>query len=308
MNYPFNIKTTYMKSILNTIKITVLTSCLFAVSSAIAQKAPYFNDGEDPKPINLQWKLVENMSDEFEGKKVDEKKWQISGQGWVGRAPGLFQAENIKIEDGGLKITTKLLPKPILKQNKEYTHGGGYVGSRNAMTYGYYECEMKANKTFMSSTFWLINESSELEGCDKRTTELDIQESVGQITNDAEWMKNFDQSMNSNTHSRNIPDGCDYEKGSNKSGALIGGKVYDDFHVYGVWWKSKDEVLFFLDGKFLAQVTPPADYNIEMYLRMVVETYNWNPVPEDGGMLGTEEERTTTYNWVRSWKLVDNKE
>ncbi|WP_405398782.1 family 16 glycosylhydrolase [Maribacter sp. Asnod2-G09] len=295
-----------MKSILTKSKQFLLTALLLTMGTLAAQKLPQFNEGEDPKPANQKWKLVKNMSDEFEGKIVNEKKWQISGQGWIGRAPGLFQAENIKVEDGGLKITTKLLPKPVTKQGKEYTHGGGYVGSRNGMTYGYYECEMKANKTFMSSTFWMINESSELEGCDKRTVELDIQESVGQITNDAEWMKNFDQSMNSNTHSRNIPEGCNYEKGSNKSGALVGGKVYDDFHVYGVWWKSKDEVQFFLDGKFLAKVTPPADYDIEMYLRMVVETYNWNPVPEDGGMNGTEADRTTTYNWVRSWKLVEN--
>ncbi|TDT47289.1 glycosyl hydrolase family 16 [Maribacter spongiicola] len=296
-----------MKSNYITLKQLLFTGLFLTVGTLVAQKSPHFNDGEDPKPTTQKWKLVKNMSDEFEGKKVDEKKWQISGQGWIGRAPGLFQSENIKVEDGGLKITTKLLPHPVTKQGKEYTHGGGYVGSINGMTYGYYECEMKANKTFMSSTFWLINESKELEGCNKRTTELDIQESVGQITNDAEWMKNFDQSMNSNTHSRNIPEGCDYEKGSNKSGALVGGKVYDDFHVYGVWWKSKDEVQFFLDGKFLAKVTPPADYDIEMYLRMVVETYNWNPVPEDGGMSGTEEERTTTYNWVRSWELVESK-
>ncbi|WP_282117227.1 family 16 glycosylhydrolase [Cellulophaga baltica] len=296
-----------MKSILNKLKITLLTSCLFAAGTVFAQKAPHFNEGEDPKPSSKQWKLIKNMSDEFDGKKVDEHKWQISGQGWIGRAPGLFQAENIKVDKGSLKITTKLLPQPIMKQGKEFTHGGGYVGSKNAMTYGYYECKMKANKTFMSSTFWMINESRELEGCDKRTVELDIQECVGQITNDAAWMKYFDQSMNSNTHSRNIPEGCDYEKGSNKSKGDTGGKVYDDFHVYGVWWKSKDEVLFFLDGEFQSKVTPPADYDIEMYLRMVVETYDWNPVPENGGMNLSEEDRTTSYNWVRSWELVDRK-
>jgi len=282
-----------MKSILSLSKQYMLVVFLLVANFISAQKTPYFNDGEDPKPSNQKWKLVKKMSDEFNGKKVDEKKWQISSQGWIGRVPGLFQAENIRVQDGSLKITTKLLPTPIIKQDKEFTHGGGYVGSRNGMTYGYYECEMKANKTFMSSTFWLINEANELEGCDKRTIELDIQECVGQITNSAEWMKNFDQGMNSNTHSRNIPEGCEYEKGLNKSGAQLGGKVYDDYHVYGVWWKSKDEVQFFLDGKFQAKVTPPADYDIEMYLRMVVETYNWNPVPEDGGMSGSEADRTT---------------
>ena len=271
----------------------------------LAQKTPQFNEGEDPKPKEAKWKLIKNMSDEFKGKKVDEKKWQISGQGWIGRPPGLFVADNIKVADGSLQITTKMLDEPIVKNNKTYTHGGGYVGSRKAMTYGYYECEMKANKTFMSSTFWLINEAKELQGCDKRTTELDIQECVGQIVNKAEWMKYFDQAMNSNTHSRNIPEGCDYTKGTSKARADASGKVYDDFHVYGVWWKSKDEILFFLDGELVKNVTPPADFNIEMYLRMVVETYDWNPVPADGGMTGSEADRTTSYNWVRSWKLVD---
>lgn len=294
-----------MKTRMNTTKQICLTLLLLAVNTTFAQSGPKFVRGADPKESEQEWVLIEEMSDEFKGKKVDEDKWQISGQGWIGRAPGLFQAENISVHDGGLHITTRLLPEPIVKQNNTYTYGGGYVGSKKGMTYGFYECEMKANKTFMSSTFWLINEGKNVQGCDKRTTELDIQECVGQIVNKAAWMKEFDQKMNSNCHSRNIPDGCVYEKGSNKSSGEIGGKVYDDFHVYGVWWKSKDEVLFYLDGKFISKVKPPADYDIEMYLRLVVETYDWNKAPEDGGMTGSVADRTTTYNWVRSWKLVD---
>ncbi|MDA0780625.1 MAG: family 16 glycosylhydrolase [Bacteroidetes bacterium] len=190
--------------------LLVTTSLLFA------QKAPFFIDGNDPKPSGTKWELVKSMSDEFKGKHIDENKWQISGQGWIGRAPGLFLPENIEVSDGSLKITATKLEKPIVKQNKTFTHGGGYVGSRAAMKYGYYECEMKANKTFMSSTFWLINNKRNASGCQKRTTELDIQECVGQIVNDAAWMHNFDRQMNSNTHSRDIPVGCDYVKGVNR--------------------------------------------------------------------------------------------
>jgi beta-porphyranase len=294
-----------MYSILKTIKPTAFFTMLIVANLSFAQKSPQFEKGEDPKDKTSKWVLVKSMSDEFDGKKIDNKKWQSSGQGWIGRAPGLFLPENVKVSNGSLQITTTKMPQTVTKQGKTFTHGGGYVGSRESMTYGYYECEMKANKTFMSSTFWLINEGKGLEGCDKRTTELDIQECVGQIVNDAEWMKYFDQRMNSNTHSRNIPEGCNYEKGTSKGGGDIGGKVYDDFHVYGVWWKSKDEVLFFLDGKLVKKVTPPADFNIPMSLRMVVETYDWNPVPADGGMNLPEADRTTTYNWVRSWKLID---
>lgn len=294
-----------MKSIMKLSKqISVLVLLLISVS-ILGQNAPIFKKGEDPKSSNKKWELIKGMSDEFNGKKLNNKKWQSSGQGWKGRAPGLFLAENVKVADGSLQITTTKMSKTVIVHKKEFTHGGGYVGSRKGMKYGYYECSMKANKTFMSSTFWLINEGRGIEGCDKRTTELDIQECVGQIVNDAKWMKDFDQSMNSNTHSRNIPEGCNYKKGTSKGGGELGGKVYDDYHVYGVWWKSKDEVLFFLDGKLVKNVTPPADFNIPMHLRMVVETYDWNPVPIDGGMSDSKEDRTTNYDWIRSWKLVN---
>ncbi len=41
------------------------------------------------------------------------------------------------------------------------------------------------------------------------------------------------------------------------------------------------------------------------YIQMAIETYDWNPIPDDGGLVehGTREERTTQYDWVRTWKL-----
>ncbi|TXG36080.1 family 16 glycosylhydrolase [Seonamhaeicola maritimus] len=285
-------------------QLSILTLILM-VSVSFGQDAPYFTKGQDPKPEGATWKKIKKMSDEFNGKKVDEGKWQISGQGWIGRAPGLFLADNIKVGDGNLQVTSTKLPKPVVKQGKTFTHGGGYVGSWKGMTYGYYECRMKANKTFMSSTFWLINDRNETTGCDKRTTELDIQECVGQMTGDQEFIKKMLNHMNSNTHSRGIKEGCDIPSGSIGAKAPLNELASDDYHVYGVWWKNKNEVLFFLDGKFQSKVKPEADFSIPMHLRMVVETYNWNPVPADGGMTGSKEDRTTLYDWVRSWKLVD---
>ena len=285
--------------------IIMFCAIIIACTGVEKQLQPTFAEGVDPKPDGMKWTLVESMSDEFDGNVVDEEKWQISGQGWIGRAPGLFMAENITVSDGSLKITTSLLPDTIVKNGRKFTHGGGYVGSRESMKYGYYECQVKANKTFMSTTFWLINEGKGKDKCDRRTTELDILEVVGQINSNAAWMIDFDAKMNSNTHSRNIPEGCDYAKGSNKSSAYIGEKAYEGFHTYGCWWKSKDEILFYLDGKLVGEVAPPADFDLDMYLRMVVETYDWNPVPEDGGMNLSVEDRTSTYNWVRTWKLVE---
>ena len=285
-------------------RYTFLLLATLICTVSFAQKAPFFEKGEDPKPVDAKWKLVKSMSDEFDGKVINESKWQISGQGWKGRAPGLFVPENIKLENGEMLITTTTLDKPVVINGQTFTHGGGYVGSVQGKTYGYYECRMKANKTFMSSTFWLINDRQELSGCDKRTTELDIQECVGQLNTDKEFAQKLINHMNSNTHSRGIPEGCDYPKATLGAKAPLNAMAYEDYHVYAVWWKSKDEVLFFLDGKFQSQIKPAADFNIPMHLRMVVETYDWNPVPADGGMTGSEEDRTTRYDWVRSWELV----
>ena len=115
--------------------------------------------------------------------------------------------------------------------------------------------------------------------------------------------RDFDESMHSNTHSRNVS--CGEPVGSRGNNTPLGGKVYDDFHTFGAWWKSPTEILFFLDGNFVYSVTPYADFDIEMYIKLVTETYDWNPVPGDGGMNGTSQERTTSYQWVRTWELVD---
>ncbi|WP_366182585.1 family 16 glycosylhydrolase [Flavobacterium ovatum] len=271
-----------------------------------AQKGPQFKNNQDPKPTEAKWKLVKNMSDEFDGEILDKTKWLPTAKGWIGRAPGLFVDKTIQVTNGSLQITNSKLPEPVVEKGKTFTHAGGLVASVEGRTYGYYECEMKASNTFMSSTFWLINERGNETGCDKRTTELDIQECIGQITCDKVWCQATDKSMGSNLHSRGIQPGCDIKTASiGAKGNLEKGKVYDDFHTYGVWWKDKNEVQFFLDGKLVKKVIPPADFNIPMHLRMVTETYDWNPVPADGGMNGSVAERTTTYNWIRTWELEE---
>ncbi|NIJ44872.1 beta-glucanase (GH16 family) [Wenyingzhuangia heitensis] len=295
-----------MLKMLKNKKNLVLVLCIGVFGHVFSQKAPYIIKDDGLGLLDKEWKLIKNMSDEFDGKELDDKKWYNSTGGWIGRAPGLFVPNTVKVEDGELRITNYRLPKPVTKKGSEFTHACGLVGSRDGMTYGYYECKMKASKTFMSSTFWLISDRRELSGCDKRTTELDIQECVGRITTDKKFALDADVRMGSNTHSRGIPEGCNIPKGTKGAKAILKeGKVYEAFHTYGVWWKNEKEVLFFLDGVLVNKVTPAADFNIPMHLKMVTETYNWNPVPTDGGLTGTKEERTTSYDWVRSWELVN---
>lgn len=277
---------------------------LFGSLHAFAQ--PTFNTGEDPKPNGKKWELIPILSDEFDGNALNANKWQNTDpRHWVGRTPGIFKANAVSQQNGELKLTNYQLASPETVRGNRYTHAGGYIRSKNKAQVGtYIECRMKANKTFMSSTFWLINLPPEESGCDRRTVELDIQECVGQITGNASWSQNFDKTMHSNTHSRNVS--CNTPTGSKGGNTSTGGFVYDDYHTYAAWWKSPKEILFYLDGVYKYSATPVADFDLGMYLMMVTETYDWNPVPNDGGMNGSVEDRTTSYQWVRTWQLVDD--
>lgn len=75
--------------------------------------------------------------------------------------------------------------------------------------------------------------------------------------------------------------------------------------MYGAWWKSVDEIQFFLNGKYAYSIHPEIAWDVPAYIQMAIETYDWNPIPDDGGLVehGTRDERTTQYDWVRTWKL-----
>ncbi|WP_299547766.1 HYR domain-containing protein [Seonamhaeicola sp.] len=270
-----------------------------------SENIPYFVE-TNPTPSGKKWTRVDTMSDEFNTNTLDETKWlNTDPSRWIGRPPGLFKKNTVSVADGNLRLTADELPAPEIVNGHTFTHAGSSITSIAPIGPGhYFECRMKSSQTFMSSTFWLINRRSDGTGCDVRVTEFDIQECVGEITTTANWAQSFNSSMHSNTHSRNTA--CpETPTGSQGNTASINGKTYDDYHVYAGWWKSPTEVELYLDGKKVGTVTPPSEFDLPMYLRMVVETYDWNPVPDGGGMSGTEAERTTYYDWVRTWKLED---
>ncbi|AXT61001.1 T9SS C-terminal target domain-containing protein [Aquimarina sp. AD10] len=284
-----HIKLTIMKNLKHTI---LLVLCIVGFQLTIAQPTP---------PNGKKWEKVDVLSDEFNGNSLNTSKWLINDPQWEGRRPARFETSSVSVSGGNLKISASKKSNPF----NGWTHSGGLVRAKTRSLYGYYETRMKANKTFMSSTFWLINKRNEFTGCDFRTTELDITETVGVNSNGANWVNNTIRNMNSNTHSRGTS--CNSTPvGIKGAKAALGGQSWQAYHTYGVWWKSKTEVLFYLDGKFVNKVTPAADFNLPMYLRMVVETYDWNP-PKAGadGMNDSAANRTTLYDWVRSYKLVD---
>ena len=280
-----------------------LTLLLFA-STSVAHAQPFFAAGQDPKPEGKVWKSVESMSDEFSGAALDPSKWQTepvgNGWTWIGRPPALFRPSNVTVRDGAMRVTGGRLEPPVARGGKPFTHQGAIVRSLSPGQVGwYFECRMKANKTVMSSTFWLMTKNR-----GRKKLELDIQECVGRTTNKTEtWGQDWDQIFHSNAIHRT--NRCNPQRVQLQARRKTETKNWERFYVYGAWWRSPDEIRFYLDGKYAYSIRPETEWDVPAHIQMAIETYDWNPIPEDGGLVehGTREERTTQYDWVRTWKL-----
>jgi hypothetical protein len=298
-----NPKTQYFKELpqMRIFQALILVCCV-GVHSGYAQ--PFFGEGQDPKPAGKSWERVDILSDEFDGSTLDPNKWTADpaakGWGWIGRPPGLFQAENVKVRDGKMSVTVGTLDPPQVINGHEFKYRGAIVRSINPGQVGwYYECKMKANKTEMSSTFWLMTNAP-----GPKRLELDIQECVGTTSELTDsWGRNWNQIFHSNMIKRATKE--DPEKVQIQNSVKPETPNWQRYYVYGAWWKSPREVRFYLDGKYTYSLKPKTDWDLPAYYQMAIETYDWNPVPDDGGLIasGTEEERTTSYQWVRTWKL-----
>lgn len=247
---------------------------------------------------------VKNMSDEFDGSTLDSAKWQAdptgNGWDWIGRPPGLFRAGNVVIKDGAMNVTVSRLPAPETINGQLFTHQGAIVRSINPGQVGwYFECKMKANATVMSSTFWLMTKYD----CEKKQ-ELDIQECVGRLSPQAAaWARDFDRIFHSNAIHRSTS--CNPRPTQIQNKINLPTKNHERYYVYGAWWKSPTEVQFFLDGTYAYSINPSITWDMPAFLQMAVEVYDWNPIPADGGLVdsGTWEQRTTKYDWIRTWKI-----
>ena len=282
----------------------LMMAIAFLAGASFAPADPFFAAGQDPKPAGKVWNRVDNMSDEFDGTSLDRTKWQdepiANGWVWSGRPPGLFKAGNVRVKAGKMRVTVGKLSEPVVSRGNTFTHQGAIVRSLHPGRVGwYFECRMKANKTIMSSTFWLMTKND-----GKKKLELDIQECVGRTTAATEeWGRRWDRVFHSNAiHRENR---FNPESVQLQAQTKLATRNSERYFVYGAWWKSPDEIRFYLDGKHAHTIRPKVGWDVPAYIQMAIEIYDWNPIPVDGGLVesGTWDERTTQYDWVRTWKL-----
>jgi len=252
-----------------------------------------------PKPPSgFEWKLNPDYSDEFNGFKLDRKKWHDHHPRWEGRSPARFMPENVSVRKGCLRLQNKMLSKPIHSGRSNFTIGGAAVVSKKTTAhYGYYECRLKASSTTMSSTFWLSGPSHYFPGIGKVSQELDILETIGKPKNNP----SFATHMNSNTH---VWHNRESRSAGNK--APLPTSSDEAFYTYGAWWVDANTVHFYLNDEPVGTVQfdtslLDAPFQYPMHLNMVTETYNWEEPPTPEELEG--ENTITLIDWVRAYTL-----
>ncbi|MEM1119945.1 MAG: T9SS type A sorting domain-containing protein [Bacteroidota bacterium] len=293
---------------------------LFLVIGALFAQAQPFITGNalnDNLVKEQQWSKVENLSDEFTGNSIDKSKWDtrsiIPGRfHWVGRWPGLFEAENIHLQNDELWLEAELFDSPKtdeLNGRDDWTHGGAIVRSHGMVERGMYvEAKMRTTETIMSGTFWLTTPISDCNVVPK--AELDVTESIGRKSGvfkqpELGWYANvadnFEFGVNATCRQRSsncLPQ-------INQGGGYGNFDPSEYFHVYGLYWESPTDIHFYLDGQYRFSITPPMPFAHPMAIIMALETYdfNWPSTAAKDGFEGTLEERSTKYKWVRTWQL-----
>lgn len=264
--------------------LCALTAC-FAAPNTSMLPAP---------PAGYKWQLVPSLSDEFNGTALDTHKWLPYQPYWTGRAPSQFDPANVS-EGGGfllLKSTTSRdTLAGIADPNKDIWVTAACVSSSTQRaSYGYYEARMKASDLTMTSSFWLQGKYSE----------IDVVEEIGKpVERPSEA-----STMMSSVHY--FAGGWDHEK-TNPSWKPMPTTSAGDYHVYGVWWKDANTVVFYNNGQEVAQVSTPGPFDEPMYLFFDTEVFApWEGLPAIDD-LKDPAKNTMSVDWVRAWRLVPAK-
>jgi hypothetical protein len=107
-------------------------------------------------PPGSKWKPIPELTDEFEGNKLDSTKWHDHNPGWKGREPGLFSPNNVSVSDGKLHLTARVETLPDLPKGF-HTFTTAAVKGKALVKYGYFEIKCRPMKSQASSAFWFYN-------------------------------------------------------------------------------------------------------------------------------------------------------
>ena len=238
---------------------------------------------------NGNWVLKEEVSDEFDTAPLDEEKWLIQGRNgeyqsnFIGRAPSQFSTENVRIEDGKLKLETRWEPDFEFSGNVQtYPNGDTYkyenittaaVISKKQFLYGYMEIKCKAADASITSSFWTTGQNSE----------LDVFEFIGNPAQS--WKEHLKREYKYSIHDWSPGAGGERVWGDT---TVLNWEVASEFHVYGCEWDAEN-LKFYADGKLVKHVTKTelGDAWVltkPLWVWVDSETFPWHGLPVEADL------------------------
>jgi hypothetical protein len=199
-----------------------------------------------------EWVINQDMSDEFEATVLNQNKWFIQGTGgvyqsnFIGRAPSQFSTNNVRLEEGKLKLETRW--DPTFTFSTKLDNGTKFenittaaIISKNEFTYGYLEVKSKAADCEVTSSFWSLGGK----------TEFDFFEMFGDHKQPSKEAAGKERELWWSIHDWNYPasQNTTYTESHD-----LGFRVAAAFHVYGFEW-SADGVKIYIDGKLFRDVS-----------------------------------------------------
>jgi alpha-L-fucosidase len=257
----------------------ILTSLV--PSAKVRAKTGEAEKAEDfmpPVPEGKKWKLA--WSDEFNGTKVDESKWESLGD-WK-RRDGFWIKEDSYLDGkGNLVLRTK-------KDDSRYTCGAVRTKNKFEHKFGYWvaRCRFPTQQGHWPA-FWLHIDSVNKVGNQGRDgTEIDIMEKPwreDKITQNLHW------------------DGYGKEHKHAGQKSTIPG-ISEGFHTFGLHWKP-DEYVFYVDGKVTWRTSAGGVSQVPQYIKLTEEIGKWG-----GDITKAKLPDYFLTDYVRVYDIVDDDE
>jgi beta-glucanase (GH16 family) len=203
-----------------------------AAGSVFAHEKSSVADAKPLQSMNRGWKLAPQLSDEFDGGRLDAAKWDNDVPDW---GVWSWEPENVWVDNGYLNVRMEYAEHQRGWQ-KLYYKSGIIKSKARPIRYGYFEARIKAASRYpgVAPAFWAYRQE------ENEWTEIDFAE-LTQRRRDARL-------IDTNVHvfrQASFPGTLPLQE---ERTWMAPWDPRDDFHVYGCEWGEK-EIVWYIDGQ-----------------------------------------------------------
>jgi Carbohydrate binding module (family 6) len=239
-------------------------------------------------PSGKKWVEVSELTDDFNS--FNTNKWQKGHPYWSGRAPSVYNNNNIAVHNGLLRLNMSVKDS---SQNGNWIWAACVTSKEKSFTKGMYsEVKVRVANLSATSSFWMQGAYSE----------IDVIENYGNVINNT-W-RHLDYTMESNTHY--FPNGWANDQKTQKHFTNPNNARHADrYNTYGVWWKDNRNISFYRDGVEVGSVYTGGNFDEPMYMFFDMETFTWGPGIPTQAQLNDGGKNSAYYDYVKTYRLVN---